>query len=224
MISYMANNLSSILKAKFLNELLKLINSDHQLRNVRVKVEPGAEIANCYYNVSDKVKRDGGNSIYGWAIWCDQYICESEMHAVWESPTGELIDITPRPNHSTEIQFVQVDGFIYSGKPVDNIRLNMTENEVVDDWINVCKGIEMIYRNGRRIDEDRVAIAENITPLLTFLESIKPAFEPYLNSGGAAPKACFCGRPLSYNNCHGADFRKNLFPALKRLESLANNS
>jgi len=172
-MSDMLNNLSQIQKDKFLKELLKLINSDHPLRTVRVQLEPGAKINNCYYNVPDKVKRDGGNSIYGWAIWCDQYICESEMHAVWESPAGELIDITPRPNHFIEIRFVQVDGFIYSGQPVDNIRLNMTENEVVDDWINVCKGIEMIYRNGRRIDEDQVLIAENIMPLLTLFRKYK---------------------------------------------------
>jgi len=223
-MSDMLNNLSQIQKGRFLKELLNLINSDHPLRTVRVQVDPAAKINNCYYNVSDKVKHDGGKTIYGWAIWNSNYICEGEMHAVWQSPIGELIDITPRTNDFAEIQFVVVDNFTYSGMMVDNIRLNVTDNQVVDDWISVCKGIELIYRNGRRIDEDQVAIAENIKPLLSFLESIKPAFEPYLNNGGTVNTACFCGRPLSYNNCHGADFRKNLFPALKRLESLSNNN
>jgi len=117
--------ISSIQKNKFIVELLKLINSDHQLRNIRVQVESGTKINNCYYNVSDKVKRDGGKAIYGWAIWYSNYICEGEMHAVWQSPIGELIDITPRTNDFAEIQFVPVDNFTYSGTMVDNIRLNI---------------------------------------------------------------------------------------------------
>lgn len=43
------------------------------------------------------MKRDGGTTHYGWAILQTDIICEAERHAVWESKTGELIDLKLNP-------------------------------------------------------------------------------------------------------------------------------
>ncbi|WP_461137394.1 hypothetical protein, partial [Spirosoma terrae] len=56
----------------------------------------------CYQNVDDKVAREGGSAQYGWHFSHKFAPDISEVgylvatnHAVWRSPLGKLIDITP---------------------------------------------------------------------------------------------------------------------------------
>jgi hypothetical protein len=61
----------------------------------------------CNDGVSEKIKTDGGDIGFGWTIWeWPGILLTSEFHAVWVSPMGELIDITPKPHGETRIVFV----------------------------------------------------------------------------------------------------------------------
>lgn len=50
----------------------------------------------CFTNVERYAERYGGHRLLGWRLlrWANIMV-ECEAHAVWESPDGELLDVTP---------------------------------------------------------------------------------------------------------------------------------
>ncbi|SXD25351.1 hypothetical protein [Klebsiella quasipneumoniae] len=49
----------------------------------------------CYWNVDSEVKSSGGKIVLGWLIqWLPGLYVQAMHHAVWETPDGELVDIT----------------------------------------------------------------------------------------------------------------------------------
>ena len=61
----------------------------------------------CSDGVLEKIKDDGGTIRFGWTIWeWPRILLTGEFHAVWISPTNELIDITPKPHGEDRIVFV----------------------------------------------------------------------------------------------------------------------
>jgi hypothetical protein len=73
---------------------------------VVVRPEPNAQINECFSTVARRVQRDGGQQIFGWTIWSTPVMVEAEFHAVWKSPSDELIDIAPKANGETQILFL----------------------------------------------------------------------------------------------------------------------
>lgn len=70
--------------------------------------EPWAEVRRCFENAEEKVRREGRGMVrFGWAF--HHRVAESKgeylfamHHAVWNSPEGWLVDVTPfheDPNH-----------------------------------------------------------------------------------------------------------------------------
>lgn len=70
------------------------------MANIRVEIDPLAEFNNCFKNCAAKVARDGGRVVLGWRKTSATPLCNLissiDHHAIWESPNGELVDITPR--------------------------------------------------------------------------------------------------------------------------------
>ena len=63
-----------------------------------VQPEADAIVHECFPNVQAKVARDGGQMRCGWQLWeWPHVLVEAEFHAVWVSPAGELVDISPKP-------------------------------------------------------------------------------------------------------------------------------
>lgn len=61
----------------------------------------------CSANVKAKVKVAGGRPMPGWCIWyAPGHFIEGECHCVWESPSGSLIDVTPKSDKEARILFV----------------------------------------------------------------------------------------------------------------------
>lgn len=89
---------------------------------VPVLPEPGCVVAECFFNVMEKVEREGGSIRYGWIIWENPKVwLLGEFHAVWEGPDGELIDITPKADGERRILF-QPDGHrVYEFAPVARV-------------------------------------------------------------------------------------------------------
>ncbi|QJW56159.1 hypothetical protein HL670_03048 [Serratia plymuthica] len=52
-------------------------------------------LGNCYWNVLSVIEKEGGNIVYGWLItlWPRSHV-SAMHHAIWESPSGELFDVT----------------------------------------------------------------------------------------------------------------------------------
>src|ERR1700761_6973034 len=102
--------------------LLQRIDAKAKPVTVPIIPEADAAINSCFYNVKRKVSKDGGEACYGWALRLTQHILEAEKHAIWLSPAGNYIDITPATHSEPYTAFVIDDEFVYQGQIVDNVR------------------------------------------------------------------------------------------------------
>ena len=67
----------------------------------------GAQPGLCYQNVVALGDTLGGTFVTGWAVWEDPgvaFVCDH--HAVWRTPEGELVCVTPQVPAEPEILFV----------------------------------------------------------------------------------------------------------------------
>jgi hypothetical protein len=62
--------------------------------SVVVQPEPWAKAAHCFRNVRQKV-RENGEEVFGWLFTIRYGVLIAHHHAIWRSPAGDLIDITP---------------------------------------------------------------------------------------------------------------------------------
>ena len=64
-------------------------------------------LGDCFGNVENYVKNNGGRIQYGWIIWeIPNFFLEAEFHAVWINEDGEYIDITPKVDGERKILFL----------------------------------------------------------------------------------------------------------------------
>jgi hypothetical protein len=83
---------------------------------IHVKVIPrrGAKQDECFPNVREAVRAQGGRIVYGWTIWVwPRVYFEAEHHAVWETPGGTLVDVTPKAAGEKRILFQPDPGRTY---------------------------------------------------------------------------------------------------------------
>jgi hypothetical protein len=165
-------------------ELLDRIEAKYYPMNVVVQPDGDATLNNCFNNVAEKVKNNGGAIVYGWALLPQRHMLEAEKHAIWKSPDEQYIDITPRPFSIPMLQFVIDDEFKYDGQLIGNVRLNVTDNTVVDDWIVLAKAIDKLYSYTTRIDDEQVSVPPIIAPLLKQMEQMVKYYEPFVSNDG----------------------------------------
>lgn len=184
------------------DRLLKLIGSEYIPEQVPIIPEEYSEFQNCFGNVDKKIKKDGGYVHYGWAIFQSKILCEGERHAVWESEDGELIDITPREDKMDEIMFVSDPDFEYTGQVIDNYRINITNNKLVNDFIKVCEHLSKLYNLGERRDDYTLNVDTRLGKMIYEYEKLKSAIQIHIESGNNERSKCVCGGPKNYKNCH----------------------
>lgn len=81
------------------------------------------EPLNCFSIVEEKIKKEGGEAIIGWAIWeWPKVIIEAEFHCAWKNTDGKIIDITPRDPPIKRVLFIEDPRKKYEGFQIDNIR------------------------------------------------------------------------------------------------------
>ena len=186
---------------KYIDELIAKIGSDSKEIILPVKVEPYAKPANCFPNVAEKIKRDGGSIVYGWSVLLGQFLIEAERHAVWKSPHGQLIDITPSTSEMPTTLFIPED-LVYTGQYIDNVRVNTTKNKVVDDWIIVASLRSKILNTATR-NGDYITFPIAMNPFYHKYEELNNLYYSYLYYGGTEETNCFCQSKKSYKSCHG---------------------
>src|SRR5437660_241975 len=73
-------------------------------------------LLDCLVNVERRIAESGGDIQYGWRIWeWVNTLIEAEFHAVWRSPDGNLIDVTPAPHDYKRVLFLPDNGTVYEG-------------------------------------------------------------------------------------------------------------
>ncbi|OZQ77433.1 hypothetical protein [Paenibacillus odorifer] len=182
--------------------LLNKINSGYEPVFIPIVTESFATINECFSNVQKKVDLDGGSIVYGWQIWITELICEAEFHAIWKTSEGKLIDITPKIPHVDAILFVQDDSTTYKGVQIDNIRVNNTENPIVNDFIDIHRNLFKIRNKGERAFHHKCTLSREEATVYLNLETFSLALKNYIYQGGQTNTYCFCGSGWSYADCH----------------------
>ena len=101
-----------------IKQLLSRVGVSESPEYVPCKPNSSAPQNECFPLVEAKVEAEGGELILGWQIWQGQLLVEAEFHAVWKTPSGEYIDITPKPMPFDKILFVVDHNAAYEGKQV----------------------------------------------------------------------------------------------------------
>lgn len=169
---------------------------------VSVLPEPGALPNECFQNTEIKAQRDAGSVVYGWQLWeWPSVLIEAEFHAVWRSPDGRLIDITPKPGDEEMILFVTDKQRAYQGISVDNVRIALRDDLLVHHFILLSERIfETVNRGDLKDQFGRVSLpADEIEPLLYHQNLVSEM----LKKGLRAQNDCICGSGKKYKRCHG---------------------
>jgi hypothetical protein len=208
---------------KFIQQLLQRIGAGNEVFPVPVSVEPYASIDNCFINVAEKVKLDGGSICYGWKIGHQvEFLYEAEWHAVWLSPNNERLDITPQIPIVSVISFVEDSRFTYQGNFIDNIRINATDNDVVDDFIILNETISTLWQFGKRGSQGELRMLDGVVKAINSLESMRNNCQVFIESGNRREAKCFCGSNQIYGNCHGKDIKLNMQVIIERAKEYIN--
>lgn len=102
--------------------------------------EKYAQNGDRYGAVPEKMRRDGGTTQYGWIILqTDGLMIEAEFHAVWKSPDGNLLDITPKVDGESIVSFLPDPVRVDEGGCIDNVRRALKQNRVIEDFISACE-------------------------------------------------------------------------------------
>lgn len=104
---------------------------------VKTNPEPNARERNCFEIVEEKVRRDGGRTQLGWAVWQHgNLFIEGEFHAVYDpGEDGHWIDCTPRSGSFQEILFLADPKATYdlaSTDVIDNCRVPLLPDPRVE--------------------------------------------------------------------------------------------
>ena len=169
-----------------------------------VKTEPFAEVAECFSSVKEKVRRDGGSMQLGWQIWqIPDIMIEAEFHAVWKSPDGELIDITPKKCRIDRILFVPDSKARYYGARRRNKKLNISGNRLVDDLIEISEARYRLLNKGGRTYKDTVLFSDEECEIHEKLSYSKSLVSTMVARGDKKSSPCPCGSGKEYRQCHG---------------------
>ncbi len=111
---------------------------------VPVAPEGEAEIDKCHVNVDEHVKSHGGTPIYGWIIWQSPALLHALFHCNWLSPSGELIDITPKVDGETKILFLPDPANQWKGRYVPSRRKARRTDPVIARFVSLNDQMDKI--------------------------------------------------------------------------------
>ena len=174
-----------------------------------VQPEAYSEHKNCFPSVEKKLRKDGGQIVFGWQFWAHHYFIEAEFHAVWKSPDSALVDITKHPIYLPNILFAEDIERTFKGIQVDNVRLNATENKLVDDLIKLHEAkFRMENRGERAFQTGEIRMVNQEADLYRNIEYLIGRIGIMLEHNCTIQSICFCDKNLSYENCHQIELNR----------------
>jgi len=195
-----------------LKKLIEIIGINTQPIYVDIKPDRNAIINECFPNVSEKIKKEGGTRITGWQFWKTNNLIEAEFHAIWKSDSDNLLDVTPKQIPFKKILFIEDSERVYDGSQIDNVRVNISGNTLTDDLIYVCESLFKIENKGFRkfeYDLSKLKLSNKEAIIWKLLQEIKNGLNLMLCKGLTKHQICFCGKD-KYKKCHG-----KLLPEIK---------
>lgn len=175
--------------------------SRHPPVYVPVRPESDAEAVECFFNVGQKVGRDGGGIRYGWAVWIwPRVFIEAEHHAVWEAPDGTLVDVTPTLNGEARVLFVPDPERVYdyeNHRRLDNVRKALTNDPDVRAFLTLAARVAAL------IEDNSVGRMASVpADELRRLNSLRrDHYAAMLRKFMGRNDPCFCGSGRKYKVC-----------------------
>ncbi|KAF2337204.1 hypothetical protein [Flavobacterium daemonense] len=185
-----------------MQKLLLKLNAKSEVQAIPVQIESYSQPFSCYRNVGQKLQIDGGKIHYGWHIHLQDFIFEAEHHAVWENEKGELICITPNQHNKSEIIFVSDNEKVFNGTSFGNVRINATDNDLIDDFILISEAIDELESFSVRVDDTTVNIKKPIGQILQFYRQWQSEYYTYYHYGKDSSMLCHCYSGKTYFDCH----------------------
>ena len=163
----------------------------------------------CFPNVNTMVSKKGGSVQYGWQIWetIPNIMIEGEFHSVWVDQSGVYHDITPKEKGINKILFLPDNTRKYEQKQIDNIRMNLTNHHLIDDYINNAEAIFEATNRGELATSNQYILTPEISNLfaekLSYRKLIEDKFTSPRIPDNPRNKACICGSGKKYKKCCG---------------------
>lgn len=107
-----------------------------------VEPPPGAVPDDCVGNVEIAMSIHGGIPVYGWQLWetLPDLLIEAEFHVVWEDNDGDVLDVSPKPFPGlSQIVFLPDENLTHEGRQIDNLRVALTDDPLVEELIKVAE-------------------------------------------------------------------------------------
>lgn len=187
---------------KHIRQLIAKVTPGREPMYLPVRPTDGAEVNECFPNVEAKIALAGGRMLCGWQIWeWPHVLVEAEFHAVWVSPEGALVDITPKQHGEETILFVPDPSLTYAGLAKDNVRLAVRDDLLVQNFIRVSEEIVKVMNRGERAGQyGYVSVpVHEIQPLM----DAKAFLGQSISIGLRDHSPCLCGSGAKYKKCHG---------------------
>lgn len=187
--------------SKHIRKLVEKLAIGQEPVYLKVRPSNGAEVSECFPNVEKMISQAGGSMLCGWQIW--EWSCvlvEAEFHAVWVSPEGELVEITPKQDGEENILFLPDPSMTYTGLRKDNVRLAVRDDLLVHHFIHVSEQIFKVINRGERSHQhSHVSVpAHEIGPLIGARNFLLQS----ISSGLRDHSPCMCGSGAKYKKCH----------------------
>jgi hypothetical protein len=156
--------------------------------------------------VRRKIDRDGGSIQHGWSIWERPGIfIEGIFHAVWISPDGTLIDVTPEVDNEKEILFLPDPVRIFDEQKfnrLNNIRMAILDHPLVHDFLKtveeyVAYQISNTVPGQPRTQQLDVDVCTSYEQRMAQLEMQIGQLTPGRND------LCICGSGRKFKKCCG---------------------
>jgi hypothetical protein len=160
--------------APFVANFCKEISSENP---VIIPLRPivGKPQNECFNIVPEYISANGGKQKIGWYILCWRHVLiEAAFHCVWESPEGELIDITPKIYKMQNIVFLPDPTKNYTGRQVDNIRKPLAPDKNILKFISLAEEYIRYVNNGDLADYyGKVEIKEDFIHKYNFMKQLE---------------------------------------------------
>ncbi|MEO7032739.1 MAG: hypothetical protein ABI548_02825 [Polyangiaceae bacterium] len=114
----------------------------------------GATEANCFIEVDERIRNEGGSACLGWAIWETQFVfLEVEAHALWRDASGVLHDITPKKFGLPRVLFLPDPNLKYLGRQIQSRFVPLSDNAHVTAMIEAQAALFDLMNRGDRADQ-----------------------------------------------------------------------
>ncbi len=117
---------------KVIRDFCEKIDFTQELVFVPVRPWENSGRQACFTNTPAYQKQYGGSIQCGWVIWeTPGILLDATFHAIWVSPEGEFMDITPTDDGEENILFLPDSKRVYEHKLVESIREPLINDPVL---------------------------------------------------------------------------------------------